>query len=130
MNTSLISSNTPVYVAGLLLGVLPIGSCDISITLSIFSRPIIFLCFPGFSFVLYKLDATDLYNTSLTKLDLPLPDTPVTHINLPKGNLTFIFLRLFSLAPLISINFLFPFLLSLGTSIFSSPFKYLPVNDA
>ena len=52
-NTSLISSNTPVYVAGLLLGVLPIGSCDTFITLSTCSRPFIVLYLPGFSFDLY-----------------------------------------------------------------------------
>ena len=122
VNTSLISSNTPVYVAGLLLGVLPIGDCDISTILSILSIPFIFLYFPGFVFDLYRLFAIILYSISFTKVDFPDPDTPVTHINFPSGNFTFIFFKLFSSAPNISIYFLFPFLLFLGTSIFSSPF--------
>lgn len=42
VNNSLISSKTPVYVAGLLLGVLPIGFCEIATNLSIFSIPNIF----------------------------------------------------------------------------------------
>ena len=48
-NKSRISSKTPVYVTGLDRGVLPIGSCETSITLSTFSKPKISLCFPGFS---------------------------------------------------------------------------------
>jgi hypothetical protein len=47
---SLIKSNTPVYVAGFDLGVLPIGDWSIFIILSIFSIPVISLCLPGFSF--------------------------------------------------------------------------------
>ena len=105
------SSNTPVYVAGFDLGVLPIGACDISITLSIFSSPFISLCFPGFSFVLYRFEATALYSISFIKLLFPDPDTPVIHVSVPNGNFTFIFFKLFSLAPFISKNFLFPFLL-------------------
>ena len=44
---SLISPKSPVYVAGLLRGVLPIGDWSISITLSRFSTPLIALNFPG-----------------------------------------------------------------------------------
>ena len=36
---------------------------------------------------------------SSTKVDLPLPETPVTHVRQPRGNETSIFFRLFSLAP-------------------------------
>src|SRR3989344_4785320 len=39
---------------------------------------------------------------SLTKEDFPPPETPVTQINLPKGNLTSMFFKLCSLAPIIS----------------------------
>ena len=127
-NRSLISSNTPTYVAGLLLGVLPIASCVIWTTLSIFSSPIISLCLPGTTLLLYNLLAKVLYNTSLISDDLPEPDTPVTTINLFKGISTETFFKLFSLAPLILIFKPLPFLLFLGTSIFSSPDKYLPVK--
>ena len=75
-------------MAGLLRGVLPIGACDISTTLSMFSKPLTALYSPGFSLTLYKLLETTLYKISFTKVDLPLPETPVTHINLPSGNLT------------------------------------------
>ena len=46
-----------------------------------FSSPNTFLCLPGLFLVLYRLEATTLYSISFTKLLLPLPDTPVTHIN-------------------------------------------------
>ena len=39
---------------------------------------------------------------SLTSVDFPEPDTPVTDTNSPKGIVTSISLRLFSLAPLIT----------------------------
>ena len=65
-----------------------------------------------------------LYKISFTKVDFPLPDTPVTQVNVPNGIFTLMFFRLFSFAPLISKNFLFPFRLLDGTSIFSSPDKY------
>ena len=39
-----------------------------------------------------------LYNTSLTRVDFPEPDTPVTAVNTPNGNLTLIFFKLFSQA--------------------------------
>ena len=85
------SSNTPVYVAGLLLGVLPIGSCDTLTTLSIFFIPTNVLYFPGLSLDLYKLFVSALHKISFTKLLFPLPDTPVTQVNVPRGNFTFIF---------------------------------------
>ena len=40
-----------------------------------------------------------LKSTSLTREDLPLPLTPVTQVNVPKGMETSIFFRLFSRAP-------------------------------
>ena len=53
------------------------------------------------------------------------PDTPVTQLNTPSGNLTLIFFKLFSVAPCISITFDFrAFLLFLGTGIFFLPLKY------
>ena len=91
------------------------------------SIPVILLCLPGFSLALYILFLSALYNTSLTSDDLPEPDTPVTQTNLPSGNLTFIFLRLFSSAPFISMYSPLPFLLFFGTGISYSPVKYLAV---
>ena len=59
-----------------------------------FSIPLIDLYLPGFSFVLYRLFLNILYNVSLIKELFPDPETPVTHINLPKGNLTSTFFKL------------------------------------
>ena len=92
-----------------------------------FSKPSIFLCLPGISFELYMCFIAAVDNILITRLLFPLPDTPVTQVYVPSGNLTSIFLRLFSQAPLTSINFPVPRLLSFGTSIFSLPLKYLPV---
>ena len=115
--SSLMSVNTPVYVAGFDLGVLPIGDWSIFIILSIFSIPNISLHFPGLSLDLYKSLASVLYNISFTNVLFPEPDTPVTHVNTPSGNFTSIFFKLFSQAPFISIDNLLGFLLIFGTFI-------------
>ena len=53
------------------------------------------------------------------------PDTPVTQLKTPSGNLTLIFFKLFSVAPCTSITLDFKcFLLVFGTSIFFLPLKY------
>ena len=66
--------------------------------------------------------------TSLTKDDLPEPDTPVTTVITPIGILTLIFFKLFLLASITSKN-LSDFLLSLGTSSFNFLDKYKPVKE-
>ena len=60
-----------------------------------FSIPFTSLHFPGFIFEPFNSFERVLYNTSFTKVLFPVPETPVTHINLPSGNLTFIFFKLF-----------------------------------
>ena len=45
-----------------------------------------------------------LYKVCKINVDLPLPETPVTHVKLPRGILRFTLLRLFPDAPLISKN--------------------------
>ena len=66
---------------------------------------------------------------SLTSDDLPLPDTPVTHVNVPSGIETSRFLRLFSCAPRTVRKLPLPFRRSFGTSIFFFPLKYWPVRE-
>ena len=106
VNQSLIGPNAPVYVAGLDLGVLPIGDWSISITLSINSVPLKPL--KGFGILrellLLRNKFKELYKVCSIKVDLPLPDTPVTHVKLPSGILRFTLLRLFPEAPLTSKN--------------------------
>ena len=98
--------------------------------LSMFSIPLISLCFPGFSLDRLISFAKDLYRISLIKVDFPEPETPVTQTNCPKGIRTLIFFRLFSFAPIISMYFLLLFLLCFGTNIFFFPLKYCPVIDS
>ena len=50
-----------------------------------------------------------------------LPDTPVTHVNLPRGMDTSTFLRLFSAAPQTVRKWPFPSLLFSGTGMDSVP---------
>ena len=71
------------------------------------------------------------YRVSLTKVDLPEPDTPVTQVNKPTGKAISTFFRLLPDALRITIS------LSLctgvnvtGTSIATLPDKYCPVNDS
>src|SRR5699024_11769988 len=126
--TSRISSKTPVYVAWLERGVRPIGAWFTSITFSICFNPFIFSCSPGNCFDLYKRLASDLYKISFTSVLFPEPDTPVTTVNNPIGNLAEMFCKLFSVAPTISICFPF-FLCSAGIGINLFPFKLVTVSD-
>ena len=84
-------SKTPVYVAGLDLGVLPIGDWSIFIILSILSIPTTSLHLPGFSLEPFNCFVIVLYNISFTNVLFPDPETPVTQLNTPSGNLTLIF---------------------------------------
>ena len=70
-----------------------------------------------------------LHKISFTNVDFPLPDTPVTQINFPSGNLTLIFFKLFSLAPFTSIYSPFPLRRFDGTGILYSPERYFPVIE-
>ena len=55
--------------------------------------------------------------------DFPLPETPVTQVNVPNGILQFTFLRLCPVAPFNSIKLSFPFRRFLGISIDFVPRK-------
>ena len=55
---------------------------------------------------------------------MPEPETPVTTVNVPKGILTSTFFKLLLQAPLMEINFPFPFFLSLGIDIKTKKTKY------
>ena len=106
VNQSLIGPKAPVYVAGLDLGVLPIGDWSISIILSINSVPLNPL--KGFGIfrdlLLFKVKFNALYKVWRTSVDLPLPETPVTQVRLPKGIFKFTLSKLFPDAPVISRN--------------------------
>ena len=126
---SLIKSNAPVYVAGLDLGVFPIGDWSISITLSSFSIPKISSWAPGIMVrALFKSLASLLYNISVISELFPDPETPVMHVNTPRGIFTSMFFRLFSRAPF-TVRYPLGFLLLSGTGIFNFPLRYAPVMD-
>ena len=68
---------------------------------------------------------------SLTRVDFPEPDTPVTATNNPSGISTSISLRLFSLAPLtVNLRFGSTGRRILGISIAFRPEIYAPVMDS
>ncbi len=82
--TSRISSNTLMYVAGLLLGVRPIGSCETLMTL----ERSLTLSMPSHSRVrLFEPErGTDIaIEDFIDKEDFPRSDTPVTTVNVPRG---------------------------------------------
>ena len=64
-----------------------------------FSAPEIALCSPASSRERYSFFASARYRMSLTRVDLPDPETPVTTVITPSGKVTSRFLRLFSFAP-------------------------------
>ena len=90
-------------MAGFDLGVLPIGDWSISITLSSASTPSIVSWSPGIVLALLSVFASDLYSISFTRELFPDPETPVTHVIIPRGICTSIFFKLFCLAPFIVI---------------------------
>ena len=67
---------------------------------------------------------------SSTSVDFPEPDTPVTTMKSPSGNLTSMFFRLFARAPSTSIALPFELRRSGGTGIDISPDMNRPVSDA
>ena len=85
------------------------------IILSRFSIPIISSCFPTCTLLLYSFRLIAFAIVSFTKVDLPLPLTPVTHVILFNGISTSIFFKLFSRALIIFKLLLFPGLLVVGT---------------
>ena len=68
--------------------------------------------------LLFKVRFKALYKVWRTSVDLPLPDTPVTHVRLPNGILRLTLSRLLPVAPVISKNLpFFANLLFFGISI-------------
>ena len=72
-----------------------------TMTLSISASKTIFSCFPACSRDLLMICIMPLYSVSYTSVDFPLPETPVTTVRRPIGNFAVMFLRLFSVQPLI-----------------------------
>ena len=78
--------------------------------------------------LLFKVRFRALYNVCRTSVDLPLPETPVTHVKLPRGIFRLTLSKLFPVAPVISRNLpFFANLLLVGMLIFSLLERYFPV---
>ena len=118
-----------VYVAGFDRGVRPIGDWSMSITLSNTSIPSTDSCSPGFVRILCSWLAAALKTISLTSVDLPEPDTPVTAMNLPTGNSTSMSFRLCCEAPR-TVNEPRSSVRRGGTAISRAPDRNCPVTDA
>ena len=54
--------------------------------------------------LLFKVKFNALYNVCKINVDLPLPDTPVTQVKLPKGIFKLTLFKLLPVAPVISRN--------------------------
>src|SRR3972149_8391461 len=123
--------NAPVYVAGFERGVRPMGDWSTMIALFKYSRPSKLACAPGSSFAFQKYLMRARPKISLTKDDLPDPETPETHTNFPSGIETSICFRLCSRAPFTTKYFVSPFSFCFPvgrTAIFLFPERYSPVN--
>ena len=67
---------------------------------------------------------------SLTSVDFPDPDTPVTAIRQPSGNATSTFFRLCSLPPDHHLTRPGPLAPGAGTGMLIRPVRYAPVSDS
>ena len=93
-------------MAGLERGVRPIGDWSIMMALSTCSRPLRLECFPATVSALWRWRCTAGANNPETSQDFPEPETTVTAVIKPIGNLALRDWRLLCCAPLIEIHFL------------------------
>ena len=85
----------PVYVAGLDLGVLPIGAWLISTILSIYFTPLISLYLPVCKCFLLLISFSIIgRSVSIISDDFPLPESPVITVSLFLGILRVTFFKL------------------------------------
>src|SRR5437879_2849244 len=89
----------PVYVAGLERGVRPMGAWSIDTTLSTPSSPSTASHSPTGPVALYSLARAAGSRVSSTRLDLPLPLTPVKQVSRPRGTSAVTPRRLWARAP-------------------------------
>src|SRR5439155_15276036 len=123
--------NTPVYVAGLDRGVRPIGDWSTRTSLSTLSSPVTRVCRPGTCRAPLSLFASTDARMSLTSVDLPEPETPVTDVSTPSGNDTSISRRLCSRAPTtVSWRRRATGRLLAGIAMLSLPDRYAPVIES
>ena len=86
-------------MAGFERGVRPMGDWSMATTLSTCSTPSMPACWPGVVRARWTLASIDCSRMSLTSVDFPEPDTPVTATKRPSGKATSMPWRLCSRAP-------------------------------
>ena len=88
------------------------------------------VCSEGRNLAPWSFAPKALYKISLIRVDLPLPLTPVTTVNTPKGISTSIFFKLLARAPLMEMNLPSFWRRFFGTGMNFVPLKYWPVTEA
>ena len=112
-------------------GVRPIGDWSTPTILSTESSPVTLVCRPGTIRAPFNRFASTACRMSLTSVDFPDPDTPVTATRQPSGNATSMFFRLCSRAPTtVSIRFGSTGRRVAGTGIDRRPEMNAPVADS
>ena len=117
-------------MAGFDRGVRPIGDWSMSITLSNASMPSMRPCAPDFRRALWSRFLSARRITSLTSVDLPEPDTPVTATNRPTGISTSMFLQVVLPRAADAQHLVARRRAAPGTGIRRRPDRYAPVTDA
>ncbi len=93
--------------------------------------PVTRVCLPGTVRAPFSSRASALYRMSLTSVDFPEPDTPVTATKQPSGKATSTPRRLCSLAPLTTTSLPLAGLRRVaGSGIDSRPVRYAPVSES
>ena len=100
-----------------------------SMTLSTVCSPSTALQFSSLEKYLFWASWAFFKSVLNTKVDLPLPETPVTQTNLPNGISTSMSFRLFPQAPINLMPVPLPGRRTLSALIDFAPLKYWPVND-
>ena len=85
-------------------------------------------CLPGRTFLRFSWAPSALNSTSLIREDFPLPLTPVTQVNVPRGMDTSICFRLFSRAPRTVSSLPLPLRRCAGRGMVRLPLRYWPVR--
>ncbi len=108
----------------------PIGAWSTEITLSKCSSPLMASCGAGSVCEPYRWRLSAGYSVSLTRVDLPEPETPVTQVSRPTGSASETFFRLLPVAPVMtSWRFGSAARRFFGTAILSVPLRYLAVSE-
>ena len=95
-----------------------------SITLSRYVSPLTSSQGAGVCLAPLSLMEAVLNNVSIVSVDLPPPETPVTHVKVANGKDALMPFKLFPVAFVICIFLPLPFRLLEGMSIFREPLKY------